>query len=270
MAVQQQEQQKSPWWDEEEEEEAVHTEYRKEYTAVRKPEQRKKKHTLGKVFAGAAAIAVTLTGMVFYNRTPAFADTAAPEGYLPLEEYLYLDEDGNTHGSLMNPFYEGDWFYYGEGDQYTTTKGITVGDSWNDFVEAYGEYRAYSISVLPEESIPWDEQPDDYYDTHYFDYMSIAEFDREYIQSGKVDLSENTIYVEFVVYVHGRTVAYTEKDYERILDEHYGNNMPNGSVLDPRLQRYCLEFTFSPKESFWNELPQDGSIYCIDYDHYAY
>jgi hypothetical protein len=270
MAVQQQEQQNnSLWWDDEEEE-PVRTEYHTKKTVARKPEQRKKKSPVGKILAGAAAIAVALTGMVFYNRTPAFADTAAPEGYLPLEEYLYLNENGDPEGSLMNPFYEGGWVYYGEEEVYTTTKGITVGSTWDDFVEAYGQYTAYSISVVPEEDIPYDERPDSYYDEHYFDFMKVEDFDREYIKTGKVDLSTNTVYVEFTVYVYGRHAAYTEKQYEQVLDLHSSNNMPDGSIFDPKLQHYCLDFTFSPKDTFWDELPEDGTLNYISYDHYAY
>ena len=270
MAVQQQSRQTSQWWEDEEEEEQRSTYTTVRHTTAERKEPARKKKPFGKILAGILAIAAAGTGILFYNRTPLFADTTAPEECLPLNEYLLLDENGNKEGSLMNPFYEGDWYYYGDEAPHYTTRGITAGDSWDDFVREYGNYTAYSISIYPEEYIPYDEQPDDYYDTHYFYYMNVAEFDREYIQSGKVDLSENEIYVDFSVYVYGRHTAYTENEYDTILDLHYSNNMPDGSIFDPQLQRYTLEFTFGPKDAFWRSLPEDGALHSFSYDHYAY
>lgn len=278
MAVQQQSRQESPWWDDEEEEEVQERSYTTgrhstvRNTTVRKSAPKEKRRfPFGKLAAAVVLIATAFTGMQFYNKTTLFADKQpAPAGYLSLEDYTLIDENGNALQNTDSLFNEDAWIYYGDGQSYTTTLGIAPGDSWETFVETYGDYTANTISAYPIDDSHIGNPSESFWDDHYFSYMKIADFDRDYIQTGILSLAENDIYVTFEVQVYGRTVAYTEAEYEDLIDRHYGSSFPDGSILDPYIQYYSLDFSFHPADQYWRDVLEDGTLYSIDVYHDAY
>ncbi|MBQ6356819.1 MAG: hypothetical protein IJI52_06950 [Solobacterium sp.] len=234
----------------------------------------KKGSSWKKFFLSLLTVAVAYAGLQFYNRTALFVNkSSAPDGYLALEDYLLVDEDMEPTDSLNSLFFEDQWIYRSYADYYdarSTTFGLAPGASWQEFVELYGDYTAYSIHIDPEEEVPYNLRDDEYYSTHYLEYMNIADFDRDYIQSGRVDLKDNSIYISFRAAVWGNKIAYSEKEYQKIIDRHYDSMWPDGSVFDPLVQRYELEFDFYPSSHHTYETVPDGTLEYISTYHYAY
>ncbi len=226
--------------------------------------------TKWKLIIALVLISCALAGMVMLNYSAVFADTsAAPAGYLSIGNMVLQEENGRSTGSLNNPFYRGATSYYGDDVLLYTDRGIHPGSTWEEFVEAYGDCTAYTISFFPED----DEKriyTDDYYDTHYFNYMKVSDFDRDYVQNGLAALDENVISVEFNAYVYGRTAGYSESQYNDMMHRHYSNNWPDGSLMDPKVQRYYLDLSFCPVQWYWTGLPQDGALYSLTFDRYVY
>ena len=237
-------------------------------------EKTKKKSSWKKVLLSVLTVAVAYTGLQFYNKTALFVDkSTAPEGYLPIEDFLLVDENMEPTDSLNSLFFEDQWIYrdYSDySDARSTTFGLAPGASWQEFVELYGDYTAYSIHIEPVESIPYSLRDSEYYESHYLEYVKVSDFDRDYIQSGLVNLKDNSVYVTFHASVWGNKIAYSEQEYDELVDRHYGSMWPDGSIVDPQLQRYDLEFDFYPASRYGYEDQPDGTLEYISTYHYAY
>lgn len=98
-----------------------------------------------------------------------------------------------------------------------TSRGVQPGDSWGDFVKRYGDVTAYEITVDDNESGRDDSYMSDEDQAAASDLreqhgITIDDFDRDYIQTGKVDLSRNRLTVRFRAVLYDTTVLYTEAD----------------------------------------------------------
>ena len=93
-----------------------------------------------------------------------------------------------------------------------TTKGIQNGSSWQDIVDAYGEITVSSITYNP-----------DCYDLSTINYandvtvsepMTIAEFDRNYVQTGLCNPDTDRIYMRFELFHDGYHLYYSRQELD--------------------------------------------------------
>lgn len=208
-----------------------------------------------------------------------------PTGYLPVSEYRLVQPSTNEPiGRVRSWDYPSQrTFKISDGAACSidgvecdhalrTSRGIQPGSSWNDFVKAYGDMTAHGILV----------QPND--DDDYRDYMSdedrgrqrgllqhdettIADFDSDYIRTGRISLAENSLTVTFRAGFRGMKVLYTaDEQWQGWLESsekrrwHIGRRSGEMPTVD--VQHFTLEFTFGSTAQF-SSLRNDGDLYSI-------
>lgn len=135
----------------------------------------------------------------------------APEGYLSIGDYVLIDSGTKNVAQKINSFsYDHISTSYDYNEDLETTKGISTKSSWEDFVKAYGPYKASYISYhLPYDN-PYNEERD--YDYNTVRWLTIDEFNQEYIESGRVSIEEYNIYVNFDSVIKHSKVYYTANE----------------------------------------------------------
>ena len=209
------------------------------------------------VVVGIGAFAWTRT----FNNSARYIDVNyAPDGYLAPVDYVLIDvESGEPNQDITSIFYEDEYSFmssYNDQDL-MTSKGLKTGDSWEDFVEKYGEYTAYSIYTTHVDSEYDDYSQEDYYSLYD---IKVKDYDEQYIKSGIVSLDENYISVSFEFNVKGRDIAFTEDEMFKLYDKKYESNFPPGSIFNPKIQTYSLHFDYEP-----SDLTYGIEKNCIDY-----
>lgn len=219
-----------------------------------------------RLFWSLLAVALLGYGLRFgYRNSTLFLEHTEKEGYLPLEEYV-LYRDGKPEHNVRALHHESQSTWYGYGEDLETSRGIRAGDSWQDFVEAYGDCHY--------EYINWRQVYTDSDGlTHWSDSkfaqdgLTVRQFDERYVQTGQVDLSRNEIGVVFSVEYVGNQLLYTEQEKYDSLDRVYTTwNEINQSY--PRQGTFDLRFTFIPA-GVDRDMPDGGleSIYSSGYSY---
>lgn len=268
MSTQKQEENRTNLF-EEEEEETVKAEpsFTKNRSTKQKKEQpvKNKKYYMRRFWILLAAAALVFGVRTVYNGSTLFLEERTLDGYLPVEEYV-LYQDGEAMENVRSLSYEGAYTgaYYDEG--ITTSRGVKIGDSWETFVEAYGDVRCEYIWYQPVSS------KDDIYtlDTAEYpdaDWMTIADFDREYVQSGKIDPGQNRINVIFSADYGGNEIYYSEEEIDAYRDRYYSAWHDLAHTFE-RSGQFQMYFTFVPPGVF-EDLP-DGGLYDMSTYQYSY
>lgn len=203
----------------------------------------------------------------FYNYTNIFRDIdITKENYLSFNDYLLLDyEDSEVKTNTEDLTYQYAYDFYnrnGEKPYYKTTKNISVGSTLEEFLNAYGNYYAQSISAY--EPDYKGERDDKYYELHYIHKpMLVNDYYRDYIQGNLLDINKNEITFNFKICIKGSDVAFTEREVDIMYDKHYGSLWPSGSVFNPKVQEYCLSFTFQMIDNVYliNHISTDRYVY---------
>ena len=131
-------------------------------------------------------------------------DSYVPKYQLAPEDFFVLHNGEVTYevseGKLLIPddFYLSDVKYtYHDRDEYETSKGIKMGDSFSDFVEAYGDYKTDYIIVTTKD-FPDKEGP------MYIDWgITLKEFKKDFINTGKVDINDSELRIQVSYSVAG-------------------------------------------------------------------
>ena len=190
----------------------------------------------------AALIMLVLNHSILFLR-----QTPPPEHYLSVEDYALHDP---SSGERIFPQFTNQYYYSilnSTNSQYKTTRGIGVGDSWEDFVKAYGDVYAARISgykVQPEGS--------NAYEGFHETFMTVNEFNQKYFQSGEMDLSQVHLDVSFSLYTQLLNPAYTKESQDALFDRYYSATF---YLFDQpirlgqlRLKELALYFSFQPNE----------------------
>ena len=136
-------------------------------------------------------------------------DSYVPENELAPEDFFVLHNGEVTYevndGKLLIPddFYLSSVHYTDhDRDEYETSKGIKMGDSFSDFIKAYGDYKTSHI-IVTTKNFPDKEGP------MYINWgMTMKEFKKEFIDTRKVDINdpELRISVEYSVAGNGEKI----------------------------------------------------------------
>ena len=206
-----------------------------------------------KIIVTVIGILVSLAALLFVmllNHTALFCDIYETKaGFLTLEDYVLREADDVNEmvsGYPLKFFWkESSLFDNPYFREYQTSKGIMAGDSWEDFLKAYGNYYADSISAGDGDYGA--EHDENYYDTHFiYRNMTPNEYDKNYLQAGLVDLSEEDSYIDiyFRIYVKGSRIAFSNGQESSMIDDTYDSFWPRSGVFNPKIQTYSLTFYF--------------------------
>lgn len=185
---------------------------------------------------------VGLVGRVFINDSTLFVNTnqAVPEHYLSINDYVMIDKDSKQAVNkikCINFEYQND--SYGYNSNLQTTKGIDTNSSWDEFVDAYGDY--YVSYIICNKIVDGSE---DYSEEVYLDNVLLSDFQRDYIETDKVNLDEYNIVVDFSVYTKLNKIYYLESQaYD------YDDNF----FWKVNLHRFNLHFSYECKNYKYNE-----------------
>jgi hypothetical protein len=191
-----------------------------------------------------ACILCTVGGIAARGSTTLFLEKRTMDGYLAPEDYILIREDTgkpvqNPRGINLQSMHS-----YDHGGM-RTTYGIREGSSWEQFADAYADIHTDSISYY--KNTP-DSYSVDYSNSVYLtDPMTIAEFSRNYIETGEVNPETDRIYIDFDLYTDGFHLYYTEKELRDALDKYYDTP----SILQPvtrypRSSSFNMTVVFSP------------------------
>lgn len=196
---------------------------------------------------------------IFLRESPAPADalplseyplvyTATGEPAVPVRGWSFpsqsvsLESDGAVH-SYVGRDKEGIRI---SAEDLQTSRGLRPLDSWEDFVEKYGDLMAYWIEALdnqdgyePRELTREEQQ------THRVPNITPRDYDEQYVKTGVIDLDEHTIFVEFHVAVRGSKVLYTTAERDEAGESYYWSiNGRSGEVEPLNEQIFIQEFVF--------------------------
>ncbi len=145
-----------------------------------------------------------------------FMNDSSETGYLPVTSMNVFDEDGNALTNIKTPFDPEGWYNRQEliENNYHLGNDLQVDDTWETFVEKYGDYHYSYISVY---YYSMDEDGYRTYDSHQYFYgeeaQSIAEFDEMYVQTSEYDLDSIEFNVSFRAYYFGNDYYYDNEDF---------------------------------------------------------
>lgn len=103
---------------------------------------------------------------------------------LPEEMYIISDLDGNviTDPSREDAEYQSVYAWNDNAHDYVVSQHIIIGSTWQTFLDTYGSYTAESISFTGSTERK---------ESTTLENISIEDFNKEYIENGRVDLREN-------------------------------------------------------------------------------
>lgn len=196
---------------------------RQEDAEIQELQHRSNSRTIGKsllVFAAVCALCSAVFHTTAIRRTVPAADDpgityveeegiAFPEGSMAV-----YDEEGNVLADPSSPDFE-DLYVYGmeeNAHDYIFSGPIRIGSTWQDFVNAYGDYTA--------ESIYFSNASGSSSSSMTISNMTIHDFDQEYIQSGKVNMRD-PINIQFTSYIGRNNQSYLTQEgaggYQNVL-----------------------------------------------------
>ena len=192
--------------------------------------------------AALACIAALAVGRHLRYGTTLFMEHRTMPGYLPIEEYPLNYSDSGEPTQDVRTFHYDLYSIYSERDGYETSRGITYGSTWDEFVEAYGDetiYYIYTHRYKEDGTVDWDT------DTPYYsDRYTVREFDRRHVQTGEIDPSEYGIAIEFHAETDGVRLLYSPEDGDRYLKEYRRSHLFRSF---PDTRSFTLEFVFRPE-----------------------
>lgn len=198
----------------------------------------------GRVVAGIFACALALfAGRWLRYDTTLFMEHRTLNGYLPVEEYMLNYSDTGEPVQNVRSFRLNRYGVYDYNSGYETSRGIETGDSWEEFVEAYGDVTINSVYTpyfKDDGMIDWDQETEYYYDKT----MTVREFDEQHVRNGTFDPARQGIDLEFEVETDGVKVLYSEDEKNNYI-HNYLSSHPFGFY--PRTRNIYLEFTFTPE-----------------------
>ncbi len=170
--------------------------------------------------------------------TTLFVDTSkTKDGYLPISDYVLLNED-DKEVKKINSFNYDYYFTYYDYDYYKTTLGIDCKSSFEDFVKAYGDYTANYISANRVNN------EDDYSDYLSFNWITVNDFYNNYIKTNKINLDEYNIDISFECLTRFNKVYYDKAS----VDNYYSNN----GLINFSNHLFTLRFVYQCKEYEYN------------------
>lgn len=204
---------------------------------------------------------ITFVYFVTINYTTLFVDNNYQvENYLSLNDLALIKlEDGKKAGLFPSSGVYDFYSSYGEKPKYMTTKGIVVGDKFEDFVEQYGDYYCSSIFSSYHD---YNDNSSSYSTNSFYD-MTIKDFYDNHILNGEIDIKNNELTFSFRATVSGGEVAYGESLRSDLSRKRYSSFWPSGGIFNPRMQTYTLDSSFAMIDD----------VYLLDYlsfSHYAY
>ena len=148
MPVQYQNSPKKKSFIEEEQERSQRTSSKQKRFGFRTKEKKPFQMTTGKGILIGAICLLCLAGGASLRNTTLFLEQRSVDQYLPIEEYVLKDQDtGEYTQNIRSPFLKNEYSYGSHSSYKMTSRGIKVGDTWDDFVKAYGDVHADTIYV---------------------------------------------------------------------------------------------------------------------------
>lgn len=186
-------------------------------------------------------------------------DQAVPDGYLPLEDYVLLNSrTKEASGSIRSLDYGDHYAFYDSSKKLETTKGISCDSSWEDLLEAYGDYYADSISA----SLPYNSDTYSSSENIYASHMTLNEFNEKYIEPGTVSLDTHNISIYYSVSTRLTKVYYTE-------DEQYDLYELDKPFWNFKTHEFQLSISYACKDDDFNDTDK-GIIDYISSDCWSY
>ncbi len=161
----------------------------------------------------------------------------AKSGYLSLNEYVLTDSEGNpVQESSVSQFQDKYTFTFDVFD-YSTSRGISAGDSWEKFVSAYGDVYAYEI--LCDDQRIETEKP-----------ITVSAFQSDYIDAGRIDPNQSEIEIRFMTGTDGTGLCYSDHEIMKAADQldSTPSLLKRIDSRTIRVGRFTLSFVFSPAE----------------------
>lgn len=157
-----------------------------------------------------------------YFHTPLSIRTdTAPDSYLPISDYALLNPETNEEHRIVGRLsYPDIYTHYNYDDGLETPRQMKPGDTWDRFVEVYGDFIASSIDVS-DTRVPYSKRDTAYYETHNFTDTTIKEFDETYVKTGIIDLDYCQTYITYEVVISGNKVSYTEEEKQQAFRDYY-------------------------------------------------
>ncbi len=267
MSTQQQEEKRTSLFEEEEETENIQQKPRSASPRRAKTEQpvkKDRKYYMKRFIAVLAATVLAVSARAAYNSTTLFLEDRSVDGYLSVEDYVFY-EDGEAVQNVRSMHFEDDYISKYSNEGVTTSRGITYGSSWEEFVEAYGDDRCDYIwyrHVTKDGNRNYQFEDTQFPDT---DGMKISDFDRQYIKSGEIDLNENSITVVFSVDYGGNKLFYTPKEKDEYIDEYYSSWHEMVHTFS-RHGSFRMYFDFDPP-GVDDDLPEGGITDISSYNY---
>lgn len=185
------------------------------------------------IFVIVLSLISLLLGLYVREHTTLGFPSRAQDGYLALNEFVLNDLDtGKPVQNMTSSEYTGSYAFTFGTMHYETQRGLEPGDSWNAFLAAYGDIHTDSITV---------ETNDDEFTLQ--DGMTVREFARDYIDNGRIDLSQAKIDIEFYTGTDGRRLYYSQDDYQRA-KRRYGESKVLHPLDSDLFHSYALRFVY--------------------------
>lgn len=213
-----------------------------------------------KVILIVALIAVVLFRILAnYTTLLVNVNQDVPEGYLPLKDYVLVDGNTGIQSASIRSLNYGDHYtFYDSNNGLETTKGISCDSSWEDLLEAYGDYKASSISAtLPYNSAEYN-SPQNVYE----DDMTLNEFNEKYIQTNQISLDTHNIHVYYSASARLTKVYYTQEEQYNLYDK-------NHAFWNFKEHSFQLSISYSCEDDDFNDTDQ-GIIDYISSDCWSY
>ncbi len=188
-------------------------------------------------------IAALAGGRYLRTRSTLFLEKRSVDGYLPVEEYV-LNETatGEPAQNVRGLKYERLYTFDPVSPMYESSRGIRPGDSWETFVDAYGDVTASSIYTYRYGA---DGKYDyDYESIDIYDPITIRSFHEQYVKTGIVDLQYDSISVYFRAETDGVKIYYTEEEIRNYHHKFYST--PHFLTQYDGLRSFELGFQFEP------------------------
>ena len=219
--------------------------------------------TAGKgILIGAICLSCLAGGAALRNTT-LFLEHRSVDQYLPVEEYVLKDQEtGNYTQNIRSLDLKNEYVYSSRSSYKMTSRGIKVGDSWNDFMNAYGDIHADSIYVhrVGEDGYVSYSNEDSLY---IGESILLNEFQKQYIDTGKVDPDRDEITVVFRVDTDGFRLFYNESELDRVYDEYFQHPLRHPFRSYPDFKTFTLDLTFRPGTYY--DVDSSGLEYISNY-----
>jgi len=199
------------------------------------------------ILGGVTACMISmLAGVSFRNENTLFLENRTMEGYLAPEDYILVDKTTGQPAQKVRSMHLKPMHSW-DGNGMITNRGIGEGSTWQDVLDAYGDVHITSVTYYQNYI---DNYSVDYSDAlHVRESILLADFDREYVQTGQCDPERDKIFLHFELYHDGRHLYYSEKELNEAIDRYYDNPFHFDPVTPyPRDNDFELSFSLVPEE----------------------